>query len=239
VPAGSRLVRVAPRPGRSRPGPCGLLPCPVAGPAVGGGLLAPGCPSRRLILPLAPALVRGCLAPAGLEVAALAAGVQDATRLAARRALPADRVPQRRAAPLPASGRAQVSTEAARLAARPATQGPLQLQPHGGWHPLLSSLTRSPPRHRRSERSARVGTDRAVPTLTAFPQVIACRATSARVATFQRRRAPFRSALRHPRCFTPSRPGGMRTSTLGTPRASHEARTLSPVASAYRAGNMA
>jgi hypothetical protein len=64
----------------------------------------------------------------------------------------------------------------------------------------------------------------------------AWRATSPRVVTSHRRSAASRSAFLTPRRFTPSRPGGILTSTLGTPRLAHDARTLSPVASAYLDG---
>src|ERR1700722_18596944 len=58
VAAGARLVRLAPRPGRARPGLGGLLAGAVAGPPGGEGFLAPGGPPRGRGLPLALPLGR-------------------------------------------------------------------------------------------------------------------------------------------------------------------------------------
>ena len=139
--------------------------------------------ARRCGLPLAAPLVGGGLPLPGLEVASLGAGVPQAARLVARPALPGDRVPQRGSAPAALAGRAQVSAEAARLPARPAPQGPAQLQPHGVGILRRRSLTAAS--RETAGQQARRGTPRGtggdVPRLTAFPQVSACRASAAHV----------------------------------------------------------
>ncbi len=80
------------------------------------------------------------------------------------------------------------------------------------------------------------GTPGDVPRLITFPQVSVCRANAARVPRHHGRAAAARSDFLHPLRLVPVRPGGQRTSPLGTPRARAAALTDSAVASACRIG---